>query len=74
VGLLGEPGKGGRGRADGGERCLRAEFFFFGLGWENLAGKGVVGFFLGGLDLKIVELSKTRPLFNQPRDKRSILL
>ncbi len=73
-GTFGRAGKGGQRSRGWWGKVFAGRVFFFGLGWENLAGKGVVGFFLGGLDLKIVELSKTRPLFNQPRDKRSILL
>ncbi len=56
-GTFGRGREGGRGRADGGERCLRAEVIF-GMGWENLAGKGGVGFFGGGLDQRLLDYPK----------------
>jgi len=58
-GTFGRAGKGGAkvvGRW--GKVFAGRGFFFFGLGWENLAGKGVVGFFLGGLDQRLLDYPK----------------
>jgi len=58
-GTFGRAGKGrGKGRGKVGKGVCGQRFFFFGLGWENLAGKGVVGFFLGGLDQRLLDYPK----------------
>jgi hypothetical protein len=74
AGLLGELARGAKvGERWGKGVCGQKFFFWNGMG-ESCGEGGCWFFFWGGPDQKIVELSKTRPLFNQCRNKRSILL
>jgi len=54
-----ESWQGGQRSGKGGGKVFVGRSFFFGMGWENLAGKGGVGFFFGGV--------LTKRLLNYPK-------